>query len=493
MTRRARGCRPFSIARLRERALPRKALGLALVAFAATFVPATANAESRALLVGVGRYQYPGIDLPAIDLDLERIREMLNRLGFEDRQIRTLMDEQATSTAVVHEMSTWLRQGVGPDDRVVLYYSGHGSNVPDLDGDEPDKADEVLVTHDMRRVTRGGRATLTGVVTDDQIAALLSRIKSRNVLVIVDACHSGTVTRSFSLENRSLARGPVYSKAFVYEGMPESRQSSFTRDLALGPEPNFVSLTAAADGEKAIGTMSGGVFTTGLTQAVTGAAEKREPITLTQLRDLTRAYIRAKVDAREVHTPQLTGNPSLASRPIAFGSGPAAAPNRQRLLALAQSHDRKFELRASGGIRHAVDEPVTLELTLPEPGYLNVVSVDADDRATVLFPNGLHADNEVPAGAFRFPTADMKFDLLASEPTGPNLLVAFLTPSPVDFYASTIEDRDADGNIKVDFAALSNDATRALRTASDANLAWAAQLEIQILPARPRAGTGAGQ
>jgi hypothetical protein len=87
----------------------------------------------------------------------------------------------------------------------------------------------------------------------------------------------------------------------------------------------------------------------------------------------------------------------------------------------------------------------------------------------------------------------MKFDLLASEPTGPNLLVAFLTPSPVDFYASTIEDRDADGNIKVDFAALSNDATRALRKASDAKLAWAAHLEIQILPARPRAGTGAGR
>lgn len=464
----------------------------ALLASLAALFPATTSAESRALLVGVGRYQYPGIDLPAIDLDLERVREMLNRIGFDDRQIRTLQDEQATSVAVVHEMSTWLREGVGPQDHVVLYFSGHGSNVPDFDGDETDGADEVLVTHDMRRVTRNGRSTLSGVVTDDQIATLLSRIRSQNVLVIVDACHSGTVTRSFDLENHSLARGPVYPKAFIYPGMPESRQSGFTRDLAVRPEQNFASLTAAADGEKAIGTLSGGVFTTGLTQAVATAAEKHEPVTLLQLRDQTRAYIRAKVDPREVHTPQLTGSPELASQPLSFGSGPTAKPTRQRLLALAQARTRKFELRASGGASHAVDEPVTLEMKLPEAGYLNVVSVDADDRATVLFPNRLHADNRVGAGAFRFPTADMKFDLLASEPTGPNLVVAFLTPSPLDFYAATIEDRDAAGVIKVDFAALSNDATRALRTAADASLAWVAQLEMQIVPKRPAKG-GAGK
>ena len=132
--------------------------------------PLPSVAESRALLVGVGHYQYPGIDLPAIDLDLERMRETLNRLGFENRQIRTLLDEQATSTAVVKEFATWLREGVKPDDRVVFYFSGHGSNVPDLDGDESDRADEVLVTHDMRRRNVAGRSTLQGVVTDDQIA-----------------------------------------------------------------------------------------------------------------------------------------------------------------------------------------------------------------------------------------------------------------------------------------------------------------------------------
>ena len=461
---------------------------LAVAANATAFVPAFA--ESRALLVGVGRYQYPGIDLPAIDLDLERMRETLNRLGFENRQIHTLLDEQATSTAVVREFSTWLREGVKPGDRVVFYFSGHGSNVPDRDGDESDRADEVLVTHDMRRRTVAGRSTLEGVVTDDQIGALIAKIPSRNVLVVVDACHSGTVTRSFTMDNRSLAREPVFVKSFVYPGMPESR-SGFTRDLSRGAESgqNFVSLTAAGDGEKAIGTMSGGIFTTAITQAIATSATAHRPITLSELRDRAGEYIRAKVDAREVHHPQITGNPQLAALAFTFDTQPlAAAPNRARLHDLAQARQQRLTIRTARA-SYALDEPVKLDLMLPAAGYLNIVTVDADDTATVLFPNKLHRDNAVAAGRFSFPTPEMKFDLLASEPLGANLVVAFLSADPIDFYEETLEDRDAQGNIKVDFPSLSNTATRAVRTAPKRDALWAGELEIRIV--RTPAGAAA--
>ena len=86
-------------------------------------------------------------------------------------------------------MDTWMRKGVEAGDRVILYYSGHGSFTPDLDGDEPDGVDEVLVTHDVRRVTLNGKRALTGVVTDDRLASLVAAIPSDNVLIIVDACH----------------------------------------------------------------------------------------------------------------------------------------------------------------------------------------------------------------------------------------------------------------------------------------------------------------
>ncbi|MFO1426532.1 MAG: caspase family protein [Steroidobacteraceae bacterium] len=449
--------------------------------------PLTSRAESRALLVGVGHYQYPGIDLPAIDLDLERMRDALNRLGFDNRQIHVLQDEQATSAAVVREFGSWLREGVRPEDHVVFYFSGHGSNVPDLDGDEEDGVDEVLVTNDMRRATVRGRASLAGVVTDDQIASLLAKIPSRHVLIIVDACHSGTVTRSFTLHNRSLTRSPVFVKSFMYPGMPEGRRSGLTRDLARAtPEPNFVSLTAAADGEKAIGTMSGGVFTTGLTQALAASTAAHQPISIAQLRERTTDYIRSKVDAKEVHHPQVTGSPTLAAQPVAFAEqAPAAGPNRSRLLDLAAAQSKHFALGA-GRTQFAVDESVKLELTLPSSGWLNIVTVDADDNATVLFPNKLHGDNAVAAGKFTFPTADMKFDLLASEPVGRTLVVAFLSAEPLNFFEETIDDRDEQGNIKVDFPSLSHSATRALRIAPRRAETASAQLELQIVAARPK-------
>jgi hypothetical protein len=70
---------------------------LTILSFTATL----AFGEQRALLVGVGKYAVPGIDLPGIDLDLERMNETLNLMGFEDSQIRHLLDERATSDNVI--------------------------------------------------------------------------------------------------------------------------------------------------------------------------------------------------------------------------------------------------------------------------------------------------------------------------------------------------------------------------------------------------------
>lgn len=442
---------------------------------------AGAYAEQRALLVGIGRYATPGIDLPGIDLDLERMHETLIRMGFTDGQIRTLTDEQATSTRVVAEMNGWLRNGVKPEDRVVFYYSGHGSQVPDFNGDEPDGVDEVLVTHDMQRGRRNGRATLNGVVIDDQIDEMLAKNPSRNVVVIVDACHSGTVTRSFSLKNRSLTSDPVFRKSFMYDGMPEP--TALTRDVKAAAKVssnNYVLLAAAGDREQAIGTFNGGIFTLGMTEAIARDFAAGKPVTLRGLRDETAEFIKAKVDQNDLYTPQITGSAELAAAPLRAASiPPQAGPNRRRLQDLLAAQPNKLQVTASKQ-RYNIDEPVKISLTLPTAGYLNVVTVDAKDNATVLFPNRLQNANAVQAGAFQLPTPQMNFELLASEPTGPTIVVAFLSSEKINFYEQTLDQRDENGNITTDFAALSHVATRAIRVAPRKAETWAGQVEVQI-------------
>jgi hypothetical protein len=463
-------------------------LGLALLCWA----PRPACAEQRALLVGVGKLDIPGNDLPSIELDLDRMHEMLNLMGFEDRQIHTLQDEAATSTAVIAEFNGWLKQGVQPNDRVVFYFSGHGSNIPDLRGDQDDNVSQVLVTHDVKRIRDKGSASLGGVLPDFQISDLLAAIPSRNVLFIVDSCHSGTVARSFSMDNHSLGNAPVFVKSYDYPGMPAPQTHAVARGLATSkerkepqwdPHANYIAITAAADNQEAIGTMNGGVFTLGLTESVKRLTSDGKNPTPRQLRDDADAYIRSKVDKDQIHTPQIMGNEKLADAPIkVIALNASNGPNRKRVLELVAQQPQHMAMTASRS-QYAVDEPVKLTLNIPADGFLNVVSVDSKDAATVLFPNGIQQNNAVSAGTFTFPTAQMAFDLLATEPTGPTLVVAFLSPDPINFYQETVDDRDPAGNIKVDFPSLSHTATRAIQVAARKKEIYAAQLEVQVLAA----------
>ncbi|MEE8344383.1 MAG: caspase family protein [Woeseiaceae bacterium] len=440
-----------------------------------------ALAEQRALLVGVGKYSVPGIDLPGIDLDLERMQDTLNLMGFDDSQIHSLLDDQATSKNVFRELEIWLRQGVKPEDRVVFYFSGHGSNTPDLDGDEADGVDEVLVTHDVRRVRRDGRAALTGVVTDDKLASLIAGIPSENVWIIVDACHSGTISRGVTMDNLTLGTDTVFVKSFTYTGMPEGKQFVFDREFQKDGESNFVSISAAADGEKAIGTSSGGVFTIGLTKAIAEVAKTGGAVTVNQLRDYAAAYIRDHVDANRVHNPQVNGSETLAAGtlkivPVTTDNG----PNRKRLIKMVAEQQKEFTLESSK-IIYVVDDPVEFTLEIPIDGYLNVVTVDSHDDATVLYPNQFNPENTVKQGTFRFPTEEASFTLPASEPLGSTLVAAFVTQDPINFYTQTLDDRDEHGNVNVTFTTLSHIATRAIRVAPRKTEMYAEMLELSVI------------
>ena len=68
---------------------------------------------------------------------------------------------------------------------VYIHYSGHGSYVKDVNGDETDKQDECLVPSDFQTA---------GFITDDYINALFSYFNpSTRIVCVFDCCHSGTI------------------------------------------------------------------------------------------------------------------------------------------------------------------------------------------------------------------------------------------------------------------------------------------------------------
>ena len=445
------------------------------------FFTTTATAEQRALLVGVGKYSNPEYNLPGIDLDIQTMEDTLHVMGFDASQIHTLLDGQATAANVENEIAGWLTDGVRLQDRVVFYFSGHGSYVPDYDGDEPDGVDEVLVTHDVKKISRHGKRTLSGVVLDDELNRLFSGISSKNIITIVDACHSGTSTRSFIPDNRSISSARMYARSFTYEGMPEPDRTLSTRSVAEPESYNYVSISAADDDELAIGGIRGGMFTLGLSKAIMAAAKSESSITVQAIRDRAAEYIEAKLDKNRVHHPQVTGNRQLAAGslriiPLADGNG----PNRKRLESLVSAQESRFDLQATKAV-YVVDEPVELIMEIPIDGYLNVVTVDAEDNATVLFPNQYHLDNAVNKGSFAIPTKRMAFELPASEPLGTTLVAGFMTQEPVHFYNETLDGRDSDGNINVEFASLSATAVRAIRIIQKETRTYAGKIDLTVV------------
>jgi hypothetical protein len=430
-------------------------VAIALLGFACA---APVLAASRVLLVGVGKYQLPNNDLPGIDLDVDNMRHVAKVMGFAPGEIKVLLDEQATYAGVKSALSTWLRDGVGPNDRVLIYFSGHGTRVPDPRPAKAGDIDDALVLHDVRKATINGRPSLANVLLGYEFGDALAAIPSKHVLVLVDACHSGTATRTLALGNRRVGDGAGMVKYFNWPQAPTGRARGLKG--STGNE-NYAAVSAARDDEYAIATEHGGLFTLGVLDTIDAASREARRTTVADLRAATAAYIEAHTDEQSRHHPVADGNKRLIDGqidlvPLRNGNGPTWAA----LDALAKQGEA-LSVKAGSTELHVGDE-IVLTAAVPRAGFLNVVAIDSQDRATVLYPNQFAQANEVPVGTFQFPTPGMRFVLRAAEPTGPTLVVAFLTDRKVNLLDLGIEGRDAAGKMQSAFTEVTARATRAI-------------------------------
>jgi len=145
----------------------------------------------RALCVGINAYPQPN-RLTGCVQDTVLWQKVLTAAQFD---VEVLLDERATRANIVSELTTLVRSSKA-GDLLVFHYSGHGTQVPDTDGDEEDGQDEALVPVDFQS---------GAFLVDDDIRAILKNLpEGVNLTVFVDCCHSGTITRMLgrnSLEN----------------------------------------------------------------------------------------------------------------------------------------------------------------------------------------------------------------------------------------------------------------------------------------------------
>ena len=145
-------------------------------------------AEKKALLIGINRYQIPGADLRGCVNDVKNMASALEEVcGYRAADIETLTDLDATKKAMqagIKKLVKDTRKG----DVLLLHYSGHGSNVPDDDGDEADHRDEILCPTDL---------DWKDPLRDDWLRKTFDTLRPGvSLTVVMDCCHSGTNTRA---------------------------------------------------------------------------------------------------------------------------------------------------------------------------------------------------------------------------------------------------------------------------------------------------------
>jgi len=263
----------------------------------------------RAVLIGIDNYLSPDIrTLEGAVNDVEAMRAVLvGKFGFQPGDIVVLKNEQATRAGTLRTIRRHLIEASPPPDIAVIHFSGHGSRVADVSGDEIDGWDETLVVHDAR----------IGEVfdlTDDEIGELLDEIsvRAKQVVLVIDSCHSGTIARDVGMAGvvartvaPDLRRPPPSPKGRAVErSLVNFRSGSSRHVLIAGSRSDELSHEASFGGRRQ------GALTHYLVQAMLSSGAST---TYRDLADSVSTEVAARFPSQH---PQLDG---LAIDNVLFG------------------------------------------------------------------------------------------------------------------------------------------------------------------------------
>jgi caspase domain-containing protein len=122
--------------------------------------------------------------------DVRALKQILNKNGWDNDHIFLLLEEEATTVAILNHSFDWLRdKGEDEDDLIFFFFSGHGyyhtEDQPPLD--EPDGRDEIF--HPWDPDMAGWNWDV--FIVDDVLAEKFDTLKSKNIVIVMHTCHAG--------------------------------------------------------------------------------------------------------------------------------------------------------------------------------------------------------------------------------------------------------------------------------------------------------------
>jgi Caspase domain/Domain of unknown function (DUF4384) len=371
----------------------------------------------RALIVGIDNYSASQISAElkgGARADAMRMQELLtDKLGYQAGDIKLLLDDQASGSAILDGLQGWLGQSK-PGERVFFYFAGQGSFQKSGSG-----RDDTILPFDAT-MQPGSFGNGLG---KSKVEGLLAQLAGRHITEVIDSSHAGTVTRAIKVEasdGNPAARSPQIdgaTRSIVVEpalgeepaGAPEPAGLDFVNWEAVSPAQ-----TALIDEDAAPAYR--GVFTTAFADGIEKGladANRNGVISNQELLDYVRSQSSAYCDRHRDRcemglTPTLSGD-DAALKVAADQAGSGEALNEGKPTADKILDALGAKLSDNVRVEQIPPSPVRLgtrdmkfRVTSSQDGFLILLSVADNGEVVQLFPNAIAAahgkDGRIQAG-----------------------------------------------------------------------------------------------
>ena len=225
------------------------------------------TAKKTAFLTGIN-YTGTQNQLNGCINDAETFKNRILNNGFVEKDITVITDLTSVKADKPNILSnfTSLLKDSSENDLLVFFYSGHGSNTMDTNGDETDGIDECIVPCDLN------------FILDDELKSIIDNYLPKNATLVCffDSCHSGTM----------LDLPYLYSADSNYE----TRVTNNTDKNTAG---NVVMISGCMDEQTSMDSNVGGVWAGAMTTAFSKSVNDPENDTWKKLVTSMELYLKS--------------------------------------------------------------------------------------------------------------------------------------------------------------------------------------------------------
>ena len=404
-----------------------------LVLISSILLHTQADAENRALIMGIGNY--PNEPLPGVQTDIKTVQKMAKLMQIPERNITVKRDADLTLQGMQKTLAEFDKM-VQPGDRVLIYFSGHGRSYSKT----RNQCGKALVTHDL--------ASFDREVFQARLQPIIKR--AAKTFVFLDTCFSGGIVAAGSSMTRSFNPSQARPKVFNREDDPcaEGTNVQEYRDFLVEQAthiPNYYLLGSAGpteyaiDGGPAVGGLATAVFMRCLEAPAKTDQDHDGVVTLREVYLCAQQEVNRLLPAIYSSQTLTEGNGPGGNVPVSFGfSNPlneqAAVDSYALMNTLVAAADatQQVTVTPSRSQYRIGQDHLEMTITSSKNGYLTLFAVGSSGKIVQLFPNHYDENNRITAHVpFHIPT--IGWNLKANGPSGKDRFVAIVSNDPQRF------------------------------------------------------------